>query len=471
MDRPLALVVDRDPAIRAIVRDVLADRDVITLAAGNADEAAETLSRQTVHVLFVDASKATGWQAVVEHASRLDPPPLLVGLGRSDRESPDLDAFIDLLAKPIDEPELRRLGRWAVRQLELVDQLRRVRKALQNREGFHGFVGRSPVMERLREQLRPLAQTDSSVWFGGEDGCGKELAARTVHGLSARSERAFVVIGCSGLTPATWDSMWLGNGEGDELALRTRAEGGTLYFDEIAELSVPMQEKLLAFLETQEHSVRNADRGSRVGVRVLAASTWEPRAAVGQGRLLEDLFGALSAATLQLPPLVERLEDVPLLARHFVTRISEINHLPAIRISPEAMQRLEDYSWPGNVQELRNAVEHAAILAADGVIRPRDLPDKIAAGDAGGTDASGSRLVQRKFRDAKREVVEAFERSYLSQLLESHGGNVTSASQQAGMLRSALQRLLRKHGLKSAEFRDTREGRPAASASKPRELE
>jgi DNA-binding NtrC family response regulator len=183
--------------------------------------------------------------------------------------------------------------------------------------------------------------------------------------------------------------------------------------------------------------------------------------AASEDALHEALHRRLAGAgpTLQLPPLAERVEDVPLLARHFIAAICEVNHLPPMQIAPETLALLERYPWPQNVRELRNAIEQAAILAGGGVIRPRDLPDRIQdwrppvtrerPEPARATAAAG-------FREAKREVVEAFERAYLRDLLERHGGNVTSAAQRAKMLRSALQRLLRKYGLRSADFRSHR---------------
>lgn len=470
MDRPLALVVDRDPAVRAIIRDVLEERGVTTLGAGNEEEAVDALGHPALQILFVDLARPEQTGELIRRANRLDPPPLLIGVG-SRGDTVEASAFADVIPKPLDETGLQRVSGWVLRQVDLSQQLRRVRQELQSREGYHGLVGRSPAMERLRQQLDQLAATNVPIWFSGEHGSGKELAARVVHGLSVRKEKPFVVIGCSELVPASWESMWFGRSESAGPALNARAEGGTLYLDEVAELSITMQEALLEFLASPDVAGADPASADNAGVRILAASTWDSRMAIEQGRVLEELYTALAGATLQLPPLAERPEDIALLARHFVTRISEVNQLQPIRISVEAMQRLEGYAWPGNVQELRNAVEHAAILAVDGVIRPRDLPEKIVEGDVLLPPGAAAQAAGGKFRDAKREVVEAFERSYLSRLLENHGGNVTSASEQAGMLRSALQRLLRKHGLKSAEFRTSEAGRRPSTGLKTHELD
>jgi DNA-binding NtrC family response regulator len=196
-------------------------------------------------------------------------------------------------------------------------------------------------------------------------------------------------------------------------------------------------------------------------VRVLWSSLREPAEAVEQGTLIEEAFRHLTVETLRLPALRDRAEDVGLLTQHFIDTICEINNLAPLHLAPEALVLLEGYRWPANVQELRNVVEQAVILAPEGTILPRHLPDRLRdAAPARGESAGDGRA--RRFREAKRAVVEGFEKSYLHDLMQRHAGNVTAASQQAGMLRSALQRLLRKYGLKSAEFRKHR--RPAAAA-------
>jgi DNA-binding NtrC family response regulator len=435
---------------------------VLTLRAATAAEAVETLKGPPVHILFVD-HLAPGVEATdfVGHALRLRPSPLVIALALADAPSrTDLirAGVFDLLSKPLSVPSLRLLVHRALRQLDLLDELSRLREELQSREGYDRIVGRSAVMTRLREQVERLAATDLSVWFAGEEGTGKELAARTLHALSSRTEQPFIVVNCAGLSELAWEGEWLraepGESEGASGILE-QAAGGTIYLEELTELPLELQERLLAVLE------RGAIGGARAGepapeIRLLAGSRRDPIRAMEQHRLLEGLYHRLAQAQLDLPRLSERTEDIPLLARHFVSRIGEINHLDPLQISPEALALIEQYAWPGNVQELRNAVEHAVILAVDGTIRPTDLPDRTRTGAAGAAAPERRDVSGLKFRDAKREVVEQFERSYLSQLLEQHWGNVTSASQQAGMLRSALQRLLRKYGLKSADFRKAR---------------
>ncbi len=451
MERPLVLVVDRDPAVRAQFRDSLGKQNVVTLGAGTGAETEQILKTRNVDIVLVDvATPGVDAHRIVQR----DPNSIVIGLGAESADGGGqfvrAGAF-DFASKPLDRDRIELLIERALRQHTVVHDLRRLREELQSREGYHGIVGRSDGMERLRERLESLTASHAPVWFVGEKGTGKELAARSLHGRSHPDGGAFVVLRCAGITSRQWEAQWSGSPGGDLPAtpsLADQAEGGSLYLDRLTEMSVDLQARLVEKLDSPAFR-------SKSGIRLLASSTLELRDAVGRGQLLEELRSRLSGESLSIPPLRDRAVDIPLLAGHFINTICEINHLPPIQLAPEALSALESHSWPENVQELRNAMEQAVILAADGRVREQDLPDRVREASVATPVAGPGKSVasNRRFREAKREVVEAFEHAYLSGLMDRHGGNVTAASQQAGMLRSALQRLLRKHNLKSAEFR------------------
>jgi DNA-binding NtrC family response regulator len=461
MERSLALVADQDAAVRAAIREVLEQRKVMTLGAESAGEAIDTLGARQIELLFVDLDAGgTDMRAVLRHSRQLRPAPLAIGLAQNEGAfgagSPQEAGLFDLMRKPLAGDRLRFTVERALGQLKLLHEMRRLRAELQSRQGFHGLVGRSGAMEHVREQLDRLAPGDLSVWFAGEEGTGKTLAARTLHSGSPRRDGPFVVVDCQSLNAEEWDRQWSATGDG-AAGFASRAAGGTLYLDHVTSLSRVRQAQLLDVLGTWSAAPDQAPAGGSSLPRVLAGALEEPGVAVERGLLVDGLGRRLARATVRMPPLRDRVEDVALLARHFVQGICQVNQMPSLALSPAALDALERYSWPSNVRELRNAVEHGVILAAEGAIRPQDLPDRIR--ESSGRDGGGGGTwyaATRRFRDAKRAVVDSFERSYLSDLLERHGGNVTSASQHAGMLRSALQRLLRKHGLKSAEFRRPR---------------
>ena len=358
----------------------------------------------------------------------------------------------DYLVKPVSASAVDRLARRAAGHLDLIGEVRRLRRDLQSREGYHRLVGRSPAMEQLRHGLDRVSASDTPVWLSGPTGSGKKLTAQCVHAASARRDRAFVVVSCGGVEGEATGST----GELPLGALAAQAEGGTLYLDGVTELPHAAQQTLLDALAN----------GTLPDVRLVAGSVHEADAASSRGLVDAALAQRLAAARMTCAPLAARREDVALLARYFIETITEINHLPPIQLSVDALSLLEGYHWPGNVQELRNAMEHSVILAADGVIGARELPERIRE-STGPADGPVSRqgFASPRFKEAKQHVVAKFERAYLTDLLERHSGNVTSASQQAGMLRSALQRLLRKYGLKSANFRGRRATRQPSTPS------
>jgi DNA-binding NtrC family response regulator len=460
MERPLALVVEQDPTNHALIRDAFEKQQILTRAASSGAEAMEALGRRPVGILVVDADMpGVGVQELLDHASELPSDPVVIAVtssGDGERAAALIErGAFDILHRPLEASRLRLAVRKAARYREVLDETRRLREDLQSREGYHGIVGRSPAMERLRERLERLAGRETPVWFWGETGTGKELAARTLHQQSRRAGRPFVILSCGGLDASTWRRQL---GLDDSGGVFTEANGGTLYLEDLPVLAADRQAALVAKLETLAVGA--------IDVRLLASSKERPDALADEGRVIDELQVRVAEETMSLPPLRDRIEDIPLLAKHFITTIRAINHLPPIQLAPEALDLLKRHHWPDNVQGLRNAMEQAVILAPDGTIRPRDLPDRLREFVGAQVAPSGDgAAAPRRFRDAKREVVESFERSYLNALMKRHGGNVTAASQRAGMLRSALQRLLRKYGLKSASFRRPRQVAPQAEES------
>jgi len=452
-ERPVAVVVSPDPAERAVIRDVLEDCRVRTIGASTESEARDLLRSGPVELLILDVGSGSGnrLRPLVEYARRLEPGPLLLIVDDGDGgESPQ--AWIDagaheVLCRPLAEGALRQATVRALRGVALLRELYQLQQRLQRREGYAQLVGHSPAMERLRAEIDRLATIDTPVWFYGEPGTGKELAARSVHAASVRAASPFVVLHCAGLVGGDGGLHGPADVRGGDTAVPgwfEQSSGGALYLDGVTDMPPRAQAALVHALSGEP----------RPDVRLYAGATNEPRAAVEQGRLAESLIALLAPVSIALPALAERTEDIALLARHFVGTLTETNRLPPMQISPAVLEALEAYHWPGNVRELRNAMEHAVILAVEGQIQLRDLPDRVREGGRGSEPArAGAGLASREFRAAKREVVERFEAAYLRDLLGRHDGNVTVASQHAGMLRSALQRLLRKYGIKSADYR------------------
>lgn len=456
MERPAALVVDRDPGVRALAVQVLEEQG-FDVAAAETPAGAGAFPRIADAILALIEIDTTDSSTLI-CLERLGPSALVVGLGAPAAGAESIDPLrarlSDVLAKPVDRS---RIASLAQRALGTVGR----DSTAGSRAPGPRLVGASAAMQSVRSQLTTLSRGADPVWLVGEPGTGRAAAAASIHSASARRSAAFVAVDCADLRDV--DRLLAHDGRLD------RAQGGSLFLGDLPELRLDRQDDLLH--EIERRGATDASSAA-TGVRLLVGSRVDRVRAVDEGRLLEDLGRRLAGATLYLPPLRERREDVPALATSFVAQICEMNNLPPIRISASALSVLERYAWPGNVEELRGAIEQAVIVSSDEIVRPADLPERIREATVEPDRPSiPAGVSARPFRDAKRDVVEAFEKVYLGELLERHQGNVTAAAQHAGMLRSALQRLLRKYRFKSADFRRTRKSaRPSAgrSADDPR---
>jgi DNA-binding NtrC family response regulator len=316
-------------------------------------------------------------------------------------------------------------------QRAALETLCRLRKEDARGANRRHILGRSDASEELRRRVKDLAASSVPVLFTGEAGSGRRHAARCLHALANASE-PFVVVDLTD------------RAAGDAALTEGR---GTAFIGSLESLDWPAQEALATAL---------ASKMTRP--RVVASTAIDPHVGAEEGRLSPALIARFEGSIVCVPSLRERASDVKVFVRTFIEELCALNRLPPIAAAPDALAALEGYGWPGNVRQLRSAVESAVILATDGTVRVKDLPEYVLR--APGVVDHEVRA-DRRFRDAKRSVVEAFERSYLEDLLKRHGGNVTGAAEQSGMLRSALQRLLRKHELHSADFRLKAPGRDA----------
>lgn len=435
MERPVALVVDRDPAVRAHAAQVLEEQGFEVVST---DSRPGATANAILALIEIDPADPT----TLAWVERLESSTLVVGLADPAREAgaslPLRARLFEVLSKPIPHEQLRHLA------LVALDAAGDEGSRPRSRSYVSRLLGDGMAMRGLRSQLASVARGSESVWLVGERGTGRASAAALIHSSSARRGAAFVAIDCA-------NARDVERLVADDGRLR-RAEGGTLFLANLGDLRLDRQDDL-----EREVGRRVAKGVSESGIRVLVGLGSDPTRAVEEGRLLDDLRRAVGGTTLVLPPLRDRREDIGLLASSFLSEICEMNNLPPIRVSASALSVLEHYSWPGNAEELRGAIEQAVIVSDGEILRPAALPERIRdAGSGPSRPVIPAGVSARPFREAKRQVVEAFEKVYLGELLDQHHGNVTSAAQHAGMLRSALQRLLRKYRFKSADFRKTR---------------
>ena len=448
-ERPTGLVVDRDPTVRALIRDVFEASGGTILGAENGAEAVDLLRKRPVDLLLVDPGTPGVVQSgLVATAVALPDSPLLIGLGARDGAEPSTEGpWTDRISDPKDREGVAHVCDRAVGMWRLQEDVRELRRRLRESEGYAGIAGHSPASDALRDAVRALAESDTPVWISGPRGSEKRQVARVLH-LSGGGETN----GFRRVDAATLNG---GAGEPHIVVQAMLASPGTVYLDSPEVLHEPWQRALASAIGSSS-------------ARLVCGSTRQPRTLVDEGLLLPDVAAQLGREHLSIPALRRRREDVPRLAQQILREIAEANFSGALSLERDALSALEGHDWPEDVSELRQALEHAAILAEGGLVRRTDLPERLqrntqaAAGEAATNDALSQGEIG-VFRDMKRDVVAHFEKRYLRALLEQHSGNVTSAAQQAGMLRSALQRLLRKYGIRSAEFRQRRgvdEARP-----------
>ena len=321
---------------------------------------------------------------------------------------------------------------------------------------FHvqGLVGQAESFVRQVNKIPLFANADAPVLIAGETGTGKELFARAIHYHSARNGKPFVPVNCAALPDQLFENEMFGHVRGaftsafsHQQGLVAEADGGTLFLDEIDTLSPPAQTKLLRFSQDRQYRPLGSSKSIVADVRIIAATNADLKRHVDERRFREDLYYRLNILSLAIPPLRERLGDIPALVAHFVRQSANEAGRAAMSVSPSALQRLLRYAWPGNVRELEGIIQRAVVLSPSRVLEPEHLDLPLPPGRHA-THATAS------LREAKASAVRDFERSYLTGLLAASKGNVTHAARTAGKERRALQRLLDKHGLDRRVFHE-----------------
>jgi transcriptional regulator with GAF, ATPase, and Fis domain len=332
--------------------------------------------------------------------------------------------------------------------------------ALSKRDSFEQVVGSSIKMREIFATLEKVAPSELTVLITGETGTGKEMIARGIHQTSPRKHKPFVVLDCGAIPKDLIESTLFGHEKGSftgavgqHHGCFEQAHGGTIFLDEIGELDINLQPKLLRVLENRELKRVGGDRLIKIDVRVVAATNRDLRQMVNQGTFREDLYFRLSVIHVELPPLRDRREDVPALAETFLRDISGRRGLH-MEFAPDAVQALVSHQWSGNVRELKNVVERASSLCEGPVVRRADLlfnrdtsPIRASAASSDAAGGLPDLPAGLDFKEAKQRIVDAFELQYLRALLERHDGNITRSAQEAGLTRYHLRELLKRHGL------------------------
>jgi DNA-binding NtrC family response regulator len=365
----------------------------------------------------------------------------------------------DFVTKPCEPDRLRLLAARVLERRRLIDELEQLRHQMREDYSFHNMVSKNPRMRKVFDLIEQVGPLGSTVLIHGETGTGKELVAQAIHAADPR-QGPFVALNCAALQESLLESELFGHEKGAftgaDRAKKGRfevAHGGTLLLDEVGDISPAMQVKLLRVLQTGTFERVGGTQTLKVDVRIVAASNKRLEAEVKAGRFRSDLFFRLNVILIDVPPLRERVEDIPLLSMHFLDKLTTKSTPPVTQIDEEAMQSLLAHHWPGNVRELENAIK-AAVAMADGPIIHRDALPASVAPRPGGMPASPSLIdVDRPLPDLTEELISCVERDYFAQLLARYRGNVARCAKHSGLSRRSVTQKLQKYALDRMEFK------------------
>jgi two-component system response regulator HydG len=388
------LIVDEDRTIREACREVARSLGFNTQVAESAEQALRVLESSGTDAVLLDLRLSGGGGLDALHAikkSRADALVIVVtGYGTVKSAVQAMkDGAYDYVTKPFSMEELRLLLERVAGQLRLKTEKRELRETIKSRHGFANIIGRAPDMEKLYRIIAKAGQSSHPVLILGESGTGKELVAKSIHFAGMFRNKPFIPVDCGSLVPTLIESELFGHVRGaftgathPKDGLLAIAEGGTVFLDEIGELPVDLQAKLLRAIQEKEIRPVGSVKRVPINVRILAATNRDLERAVGDGTFRRDLFFRLNVLTLRVPPLRERRQDIPLLVEHFLERIGNDAGMEKT-ISNESLQAILSYDWPGNVRELENALERACALSSGDEIQQRDLPTQISGSSTG----------------------------------------------------------------------------------------
>lgn len=461
------LVVDDEKDMLALLRRVISDSTAYEVDITNEPlKVSELLNGKNYDVVFTDL-KMPGKNGIeiLEEVKRKSPGTAVIIMTAYGTIDSAIDATrkgaFDYITKPFRKDRILHLIEQVANLQRLRDENELLRRQLEGKSGFSKLVGSSPAFRAILTQMEKVANTSATVLITGESGTGKELVARALHGFSMRKDQQFMPIDCSTIPETIIESELFGHVRGaftgavrDKKGMVEEANGGTLFLDEIGDLSPAMQVKLLRLLQEGEYKVVGSNTIRKADIRFVAATNQNLAERIKDGQFREDLFYRLNVINIQLPPLRDRQDDIPLLASHFLGKYNAQYGKNVKRISPDALKNMQERAWPGNVRELENVIERGVIMASGETLEEADIgvyqPDGMSA--APSPELSGG-LYSLPFKEAKDKLIEKFQSEYIAKVLSRSDGNVSQAARESGLKRQYLHRLMRETSIDSKSFK------------------
>ncbi|MFH2137113.1 MAG: sigma-54 dependent transcriptional regulator [Candidatus Omnitrophota bacterium] len=468
MHKEHILVVDDEHGMREYLKKLLTDNNYFVSLAANGAEALEQIKNDEPAVALMDFKMPNmNGLELLEKFKQMHPHITVImmtayGTVENAIKAMKLGAY-DYLNKPFEMEEILLVIAKALEKRRLEKENISLRKQIKKTYTFEDIVSGNNQMQQIFEIVKKVAGARSTVLIEGETGTGKELVARAIHNLSERKDKPFIAVDCSALTESLLESELFGHVRGaftgatrDKKGLFETADAGTIFLDEVGHMSLEIQSKLLRVL--QEGEIKRVGQATphKVDVRLIVAANERLENRIKAGKFRQDLYYRINVVPVYLPPLRERSEDVPLLIEYFIGKYNSIEGKQLKDISLDALKVLMDYCWPGNVRELENLIHRAVVMEVGPMITLNDLPANIRMPETAEKREELPRI--KNFRQAKRKIVESFEKRFLTEALTRHNGNVSKAAREMGLDRRNLQRKFKDCDIDSDKFRV--KGRP-----------
>src|SRR5262245_8617745 len=449
------LVIDDEEVMRDVLGTLLAQAGYRVTVAEGGEQGIAIARKQGFDAAVVDVMMPDmGGIEVLEELKKHDPDLVVLMITAFASVETALLAMkkgaFDYVTKPFKHEEVLHILGNGLHQRRLTDENRELRTALRDQARFTEIVGKSPRMQQVFGLIAQAAPSRSTILVVGESGTGKELVAKAIHANSPRADKPFIVVNSGSLPHDLLESNLFGHVKGAftgavyaKKGLFELADKGTLFFDEIGNIPLETQAKLLRVLQDREFMRLGGVEVIKVDVRIVAATNIDLRRAVEEGRFREDLFYRLNVIALQLPALRHRKEDIPALVNHFVDKYARENGKPVRGLTAEALQALVDYDWPGNVRELENVIERGVVLSTDGVIGRDLIPDHVRSAPS----FHVPHVTVPPEGISLREVIANFERRLIESTLESTGGVQKEAARLLGLKPTTLNEMIKRHGI------------------------
>ncbi|PWT93608.1 MAG: hypothetical protein C5B54_01600, partial [Acidobacteria bacterium] len=450
MEKAQLLIVDDEPASRYGIKKALSPFRFNFSEAADGKEAFEKITTLVPDIVIIDINlPQMDGLSVLTEVKKQNVPSVVIVITAYGSEKIAVEAMkkgaYDYIAKPYDIEELRMVISRAMESLQLKEENLQLRRELEKTSGYGKMLGQSIVMRRVFDLIDKVSQSDITVLIHGESGTGKELVAREIHRRSSRHDKSFITMNCAALPENLIESELFGHEKGAFTGAVKQRKGkfelaneGSIFLDEIGDMSLNTQSKVLRVLQEKKFERLGGSETLEVDVRIVSATHKDLLVEMEKGNFRQDLYYRLKVIDILIPPLRERREDIPILVEHYLKEFSSKHNKKIVGIDSEALKRMMEFHWPGNVRQLVNILERAVVLAAGPLLRIEDLPEDLnlrSSFDVGFLDS----LMELPFRQAKDRIEKHFMKEYLTRKLHKNEGNISHTAAELGIHRQSLQ--------------------------------